>query len=36
MENSNGNGIKACGWGCVTYLAIISIVLALAWSTMVK
>jgi hypothetical protein len=34
MRNSNGNGIKACGWGCATYVAIISIVLALAWFRM--
>lgn len=34
MGNEEGRGIKACGWGCVTYVAIISIVLALAWHTM--
>lgn len=31
---NKGNDTKAWGWGCITYVAIISIVLALAWHAM--
>jgi len=34
MRSSTGNDTKAWGWGCATYVAIISIILAVAWFRM--
>jgi hypothetical protein len=34
MRTENGTGIKACGWGCVTLVAIVSVVLGCAWYAM--
>lgn len=34
MINSNGNNVKAYGWGCVTWIAVVSIVLAFGWYAM--
>jgi hypothetical protein len=34
MRNENGNDGRAYTWGCMTWVAVISIVLALAWYAM--